>query len=81
MEQTVIREDIYSALNEYDKKKRTNFASLLLQKVTDAKLAKCVDKAYNAYKRGEVHGLCLALVNLGLITCDDAQEILYGLYE
>ena len=81
MEQTVIREDIFNALKEYDRKKRTNFASLLPQKVTDAKLAKCTDKAYNAYKRGEVHGLCLALVNLGLITCDDAQDILYGLHE
>lgn len=79
MEQTIIREDIFSALKEYDKKKKTNFASLLSQKVTDAKLAKCGNEAYNAYKRGEVHGLCLALVNLGLITCADAQDILYEL--
>ena len=80
MEQTVIREDIYRALREYDKKKKTNFAMSLANKVTDAKLTNGVgDKAYGAYKRGEVHGLCLALVGLGVITNYDAQDILYEL--
>lgn len=68
----VIRKDIFDKVTAYDNETDTNFATLLSQKVNGAN---------TAYTRGVVHGLCLALTQLGVITNYDAQDILYGLTE
>lgn len=70
MNTVVIRKDIFDKIVAYDAKKKTNFATLLSQKVNSAN---------GAYTRGVVHGLCLALTHSGVISNADAQDILYEL--
>lgn len=66
-----IRKDIFDKVVAYDRKKRTNFATLLSQKLNGAR---------DAYTRGVVHGLCLALTYEGVITNADAVDILDELH-
>lgn len=66
----IIRADLLDAIKKYDTRHKTNFAEILPRKI-----AKCD----SSYKRGVIHGLCLALVQNGVLTNDDAMEIVKNL--
>lgn len=67
METRVVREDILNKVKTYDSKHRTNFAEMLAQKF---------DNANDRYTRGVLHGLCLALAHLNIISNEDAIALL-----
>lgn len=67
MKKRVIREDILNKVKTYDSKHRTNFAEMLAQKF---------DNANDRYTRGILHGLCLALSHMQVISNEDALALL-----
>lgn len=72
MEYRTIRTDIFDKVTAYDEKHETNLATLLSQKLNNA---------HDAYTRGVLHGICLTLTYLDVITKFDAVEILEGVHE
>jgi hypothetical protein len=66
--ETKIRKDIFDKLVAFDNENGTGFAMTLSHKVNGAEKG--------AYFRGIVHGMCLALTELGVITRADALDIL-----
>ena len=67
----MVRQDILDKVQAYDKKKRTNLANILVGKVNGFN---------DPYARGIVHGLCLALVQVGAIDNCDAVDIMQDLH-
>ena len=63
-----IREDIFNKVVAFDSEHGTAFSVMLANKVNGAEKG--------AYFRGIVHGLCLALTEMGVITRADALDIL-----
>ena len=67
MEDRTIRPDIFAKITANDKKRKSNLATALAQKVRGA---------HDPYTRGVIHGICLALSQEGVITRTDAMDIL-----
>lgn len=70
MDNTIIRQDILDKITGFDQEKGTDLATRLSDRVVSA---------HGPYQRGIIHGILLCLVDLGVITGDDATEILYSL--
>lgn len=72
MKNRVVPEYILDKVKTYDGKHRTNFAEMLAQKFNNTN---------DRYTRGILHGLCLALAHLNIISNDDAIALLEEVYE
>ena len=72
MKKRVIRDDILDKVKTYDSKHHTNFAEMLAQKFNNAN---------DRYTRGILHGFCLALSHMQIISNDDAIAMLEEVYE
>ena len=70
MDNMIIRQDILDKIKGFDQEKGTDLATQLLDRVVSA---------HKPYQRGIIHGILLCLVDLDVITRDDAAEILYSL--
>jgi hypothetical protein len=70
MDNTIIRQDILDKIKSFDQEKGTDLATRLLDRVVST---------HEPYQRGIIHGILLCLVDLDVITGDDATEILYSL--
>ena len=66
----IIRADLLDAIKKYDTRHKTNFAEILPRKIAECN---------SSYNRGVIHGLCLALVQNGVLTNGDAMEIMENL--
>jgi len=67
MEDRTIRPDIFAKITANDKKRKSNIATAIAQKI---------QRADTPYTRGVIHGICFALMQEGVITHADATDIL-----
>ncbi len=67
MKNRIVPKYILNKVKTYDSKHHTNFAEMLAQKF---------DNANDRYTRGILHGFCLALAHLNIISNDDAIALL-----
>ena len=62
--------DIIKKIENYDKMHGTDFAEIVQEKFN------AIKKANVSYRRGILHGMCLILISLGVITPVDAVTLL-----
>lgn len=72
MKNRIVPKYILDKMKTYDSKHRTNFAEMLAQKFNNAN---------DRYTRGILHGFCLALSHMQIISNDDAIAMLEEVYE